>query len=240
MLLEFVIIQSAVFVVVIFVLRRLMVKNTMSAVNRLKVVDEENARRLEEMKRKIEEAEAAYRQKSADLARALAQQEEEAKKQVDEERSRLLARSREEGDRIVSSARNRSEKIDEEIGKELEKRAATLSRRIVREVLDGTIGASVNERLVDQLLEEFAAMDIGHVPQQTSEAEIVLPHPFSPDRKKRVREILEKKIGRKIEIRETVKKEMLGGMILRLGSLVMDGSLENKVDGIALQLNKQK
>lgn len=236
---EFVLVETIVFLIVFFVLRRMMVQNTTSAVNRLKTVDEENARRLEEMKKKISEAKTEYDQKSAELAQELEKQSEEAKKQIEEEKAALLAKSREESDRILNAAKSRLEKMEEERDKECDARAAALSRKIVSEALSGTIKAAVNEQLVDELLREFAVLDIGHVPEQTNEAEIIIPHPFSAGGRKKVQEILEKKIGRKVNLKETVKQGMIGGMILKLGSLVLDGSLENKLDTIATGFKKQ-
>ena len=68
---EFILIQTIVFVVIILVLRRLMLKDTTSAVNRLKLVDEDNAKRLEAMKQKIKKAEAEYEKQKTSAAENL-------------------------------------------------------------------------------------------------------------------------------------------------------------------------
>lgn len=240
LILQFIIVQTIVFAVVFFILRRLMLKNTTSAVNRLKFVDEENAQRLEEMKKKIAEAEIEHKRKIAELSTELEKLREEARKQAEEEKNKLLARAKEEGERILGAARSRAEKIDQETEKELQTRVATLSGRVVQEVLSGQMKDSLNDQLIDELMQELQTFDTGHVPDQMKEVEIVIPRPLQPDHKKKIKEILEKKIGRKIEIRETVKKDMAGGLILHLGSLVVDGSLDNVVDGIVLGLKKQK
>lgn len=235
----FIVIQSIIFLVVFLVLRRMMVKSTASAVNRLQLVDEENAGRLAETKKKIEEMEAEYRQKSADLPRELEKLREEAKKRIEEEKNKVLAKAREEGERIVEAAKNRTEKSDQEIEKEFHGRAALLAGKMVREILSDTLKSGLNERLIDELLHEIEAMDTGHVPEAIQEAEIVLAEPLKPDQMKRLKGLLEQKLTRPIEIRETVRKEMGGGLLLKLGSLVVDGSLENVIDGIILRVKKE-
>lgn len=235
---EIIIVQTVIFFIVFLVLRRLMVQNTESAVNRLKSTDGENLKRLEEMKRKIGEAEAAYRQKSVELAQELEREREAGRKQMEEEKTRLLGEARGEGDRILSSAKDRSTRISDEIEKKFHARVSVLAGEVVRNVLSLRMKATVNEQLIDELLQEFETLEIGQIPEQTTEASVLLPHPLSPDCRKKIGELLGKKIGRKIEIREAVKKEMAGGMILTLGSLVMDGSLENKIDGLLRGLKK--
>lgn len=236
---EFIIVQTIVFLGVLYVLRRIMIRDTASAVNRLRIADEENANRLAEMKKRIAEAEDEFRRRSTELDEALATQREEAMRQLEEEKKRALALSREEGERILDTAKGRAEKIDHEIEHEVRTHAVVIVGTAVRQVFSERLRGALNDQLVDELLEEMAAADIGYLPEEIREVEIILPYAPAADLKKKIKAILEKKLTRKIEVRETVRQEIGGGMILRLGSLVMDGSLEGKVSGIVHNLKRQ-
>ena len=135
--------------------------------------------------------------------------------------------------------RGRGGKVDQEIEQGVQDRAVGLALKIVERALSGTMKSALHEKLVDELLSEVEGLDVGHVPDEIREVEVVHPGPLSPDRKKQIREILEKKLGRGINLKEAVKKEMVGGLSLKLGSLVLDGSLENVFDGVARDLKKQ-
>lgn len=239
LMLGFIIIQCIVFLIVFLALRRMMIRGTESAVNRLTLADEENAKRLAEAKKKIEELESEYKQKGADLLQELEGQREAAKKRIEEEKNRVVIKAREEGERIVEAAKSRIEKGDRESEKELHGRAGLLAGRIVREILSDTLKSGLNERLVNELLHEIEGMETGHIPEETGEAEVILSSPLKAEQMKSLKGMLEQKLARRIEIRETVKKEISGGLILKLGSLTVDGSLDNLVNGMVRRITKE-
>lgn len=240
LILEFIIIQTLIFVVIFFVLRRLMIQNTTSAVNRLRFADEENAKRLEEVRAKIEAAEVEYKQRIAELETDLEQQREAAKKQSEEERDGLLAKAREESERILGAAKNRADNINQETASQMQTLVATQSLDIVRKFFGQQKMTAFNEQLIDEFLGEVETLDTGHVPEEVHNAGVVTSYPLSPDCKKRIAALLEHKLGRAIELKETVKDDMVGGIVISLGSIVMDGSLENRLGEIIRDLNKQK
>lgn len=240
LILGFVVIQSVIFLIVFLVLRRMMIHSTTSAVNRLKLTDEENTKRLEEIKKKIEESETEHQRRGAELTQELERQREEAKKQSGEEKNKLLEKAREEGGRILEAAKTRAEKVNQEIEKEVQDRSVDLALKIVVKALSKTMKGALHEGLVEELLHEVEGMEMGHVPDETREVEIIQSHSLSPDRKKKIKEILEKKLGREVELKETFKQDMVGGLSLNLGSLVLDGSLENVLKDVARELKKQQ
>lgn len=239
LILQFVIIETVIFLIVIFILRRLMIQNTQSAVSRLKTADEENKKRIAEMKKKIEEAQTEYQKKTAELAGELEKQREEAKKKLEEEKTGFLGRAREESERILGTAKSRSAQMELAVEKELQARVAGLAAEVVQNVLSQSMKTALNNQLIDEALSEFEALDIGQVPEQAGEAGITTPAPLSPEAGKKIRMILQKKVGRAIEIRETVKKGMAGGIVLSLGSLVIDGSLDSRLEEATKNLKKE-
>src|SRR3989338_9246698 len=240
LILGFVLIQTIVFGIVFFVLRRLMIQNTTSAVNRLKSTDEENAQRLDEIRKKIEDAQIEYKRKSAELAEELVRQQEEGKKLMEEEKAKFLAKMREEGGRVLATAKSRAEKIDREVEKGIQDRAVGISLKIVEKALSDTMRSALHDQLVEELLREFQGLDMGDLPEDTKKIEIVHPHPLGADLKKRIQLVLEKKLGRKLEFKETLKEDMGGGLVLKIGSIVLDGSLQNVLGEVARDLKKEE
>lgn len=240
LILEFIIIQVLIFAIIFFVLRRLMLQNTTSAVNRLRFTDDENARRLEEMRNKIEAAEAEHVRRAAELAGELEEQREESRKQSEEERDGLLALAREESDRILGAARNRADNINQETETQMQALVAKSSLDVVRKFFGQQKMTAFNEQLIDDFLGEVETLDTGHVPEEVREVGVVTSSPLNPDLKNRISALLEKKLGRAVSLRESVKNDMVGGIVLSFGSLVMDGSMENSLGGIIRDLNKQK
>lgn len=228
---QFIVIQVIFFVIIFLVLRRMLIKDTASAVNRLKSTDKENMERLTEMKKKIAELEGEYEKKKGDLPGELEKQRADAKKKIEEERERILSKAREEGKKIIEMANSKVDESKEEMKKRLQKQTAGLVGRMVKEVLSKTLNTGLNKQLVDEILGEVKTMEMGHVPDTIDEVEIVLSQPLGTDQMNALKEILTGKLKRPVKLKEKIQKEMSGGLILKMGSLVVDGSLDHLIQG---------
>lgn len=240
LIVSFVVIQTIIFGIVILVLRRMLYKDTMSAVNRLKVVDEENAKRLEEMKQRIRDTEEEFKNKKIQLAEEIRKEREEAKAEMEKEKERLLAHARTEGEGIVGGAQRKAERIDREIGREMEEKAGIISAKILKRILSENIQMALHSQLVDELIQEIDALEAGQIPSHTKKVEIVSKHPLTPEQKKRIQDLLEKKLGGKIEMAESIKEELIGGFAIHMGSLVVDGSMDNRLKSALNELKKER
>lgn len=225
----FVIIQTIVFTIVILILRRLMYKDTMSAVNRLKLVDEDNVKRMDGMKQKIREAEEEYRRKMEQTAEDVRKQREEAMKETAKEKEKILVKAREESDRIVSSAKKLEVRAGQRIAMELEMKGMEFAGKLVRTLFSTEIEKILDGQLVNELIAEIENMDAGRLSVDVGEVGITTRYPLNAAHKTKIKSIMEKKMGHKVDLREEVKEGMIGGIILKLGSLILDGSLENKI-----------
>lgn len=235
---SFVIIQTIIFGIVILILRQMLYKDTMSAVNRLKVVDEENAKRLEEMKQKIKATEEEFKNKKIEMAEEIRKAREEAKAEMEKEKERLLTHARTEGAGIVGGAQRKAERIDREIGREMEEKAGEVSAKILKKILSENMQAGLHAQLVDELIRELDALEAGQIPAHTKKVEVVSAHPLTPEQKNRIQELFEKKLGGKIEMTEAVKKELVGGFAIHMGSLVVDGSMDSRLKSAVGELKK--
>ena len=59
--------------------------------------------------------------------------------------------------------------------------------------------------------------------------EILTPIPLKKQDKEKVLSIINEKIGRMVAFTEKEDNSLLAGIIVKLGALVIDGSLENKL-----------
>lgn len=68
--------------------------------------------------------------------------------------------------------------------------------------------------------------------------EVVVPSPLSGTQRDLLRTTLERQTGKKIELEETVEPAVLGGMIVKVGSTVYDGSVRTQIAQIRENLQK--
>ena len=69
-------------------------------------------------------------------------------------------------------------------------------------------------------------------------AEVSVPMPLSPSQKESLKEMLERRSGKKVVLEETVDPAVLGGLVVRVGSTVYDGSVRTQIRQIRENLQK--
>ncbi len=67
-------------------------------------------------------------------------------------------------------------------------------------------------------------------------ATITSPSPLGPEDLDRVRRALEKRTGRKVLIETAVDPNLIGGIVARVGDLVLDGSVRTQLDELRRRL----
>ncbi len=232
LIIELIVIQLLVFLVIFLVMRHLMYKNTMSAVNHLKAADEENEKKLKELRENIREAEETYQKRLAEMSEEVQKQREAANQMIDTEKEKILAKAKLEANAIIETAKGRAQRMAREEEDIIQSRAFSLAGKAVCRLLSEETHKVFHEQIVEELLKEVESMDVTGINVLEKNVKVISRYPLLPQQKIYLNETLEKKLGPNIEIQETVKEEMAGGLILTAGSLVIDGSLEGRLKDV--------
>ncbi|MEI7993822.1 MAG: F0F1 ATP synthase subunit delta [Methylococcaceae bacterium] len=84
---------------------------------------------------------------------------------------------------------------------------------------------------IAELFEAYKAEDEGYVDVEVSTA-----YALSKDAKQDVTTTLEKTLGKKIHMNVTVDKSLIGGILVRAGDRVIDGSIRGRLQQLAKRL----
>lgn len=68
------------------------------------------------------------------------------------------------------------------------------------------------------------------------EAEVTVTHPLSKASRNKIEKTLSTVTGKKVEVRTVIDPTLLGGVVTRIGSTVIDGSLRNQLNQIRLAI----
>jgi len=74
--------------------------------------------------------------------------------------------------------------------------------------------------------------------ENTIEAEVISAFKTTKAQETEVAEMLKKRLGRDVTIKTRVDKSLVGGMIVRAGDLVIDGSVKGQLDRMATSLRR--
>ncbi|HET9766800.1 MAG TPA: ATP synthase F1 subunit delta [Thermoanaerobaculia bacterium] len=72
--------------------------------------------------------------------------------------------------------------------------------------------------------------------QGVAVATVTTAEPLADDERSQLRQVLEGKVGKRLELRETVDPALLAGFVARVDSQLFDGSLRGQLDRLAKEL----
>jgi F-type H+-transporting ATPase subunit delta len=88
---------------------------------------------------------------------------------------------------------------------------------------------------LDQIIE---LAQKGHLSDDDiNEAIIESMIPLTEDQEKELQRILETKIGKRVLLKNLINPNMIGGLIVKIGDRVIDGSLVGKIDNLKKKIN---
>jgi F0F1-type ATP synthase membrane subunit b/b' len=239
MVLAIVMFQGVVFIALIFILRHFMKGHVSGAVEHLHKLNDELLKQQAELKQKMADSQREYETKLGKLNEEVQQKQKEAKdeavKTLDDSRQRAL----QERDKIITEAVQTRDKIRQEIMAEMEQNAVVYSKEIVAEFFGGDLGKMLNETLVNEVIESLREADLQNFQISGDTAEIRTPIKLSEENRKKMVQVLKEKLKKDVKLKEEIDPSLVGGLVLKFGTFVMDGSLVNRMSEAASRLKKE-
>lgn len=232
--------QLVVFGVVVLLLKRILLRDTLTAVNRLREAEAELGRKEEALRQKAEESEAEFRRRNAEAEEALAREREVAERELARLRAATIEEAKTERDRILTEAERAKEKLRQELIQEVDAKSIEYAGSVFDLVFSEGLTARLNEGLLEELLTALEEMDTTSLNVQASEVAIESSHPLTPAWRERIRDLVNRKFNVALEVREQVVPGLIAGLRLKLGSLEIDGSLSNRFREAVEQLKRER
>ncbi len=232
MLIQLVVIQIITFAAIVFALRKLLYVETAKETERLKKLKQEAAARQKELTQKIEAAENAYREKVAMAEEHIRSFRLKAEEQAEEMKKNVLDKAERESERILNAATNAREKMREEIALEMRKKAPEAASHIFTEVLSDKTKLIAHKELVKEVESVVKKIDDAKFNLKIEKGELDSAYPLDKNEKIRLSSLVIERLGHKITFEEKIDKNLVAGVVIRLGTLVIDGSLENRLKQI--------
>ena len=236
MSLQLILIQIVTFVAVIIVLKMLFSRHLNSALARLNKLHEENLVKEEELRKELEEA---RQDKERELQKAREEAAliiKDAKIKAEKAASEVGARAKSEAQTKLEHAGNEMEKMKNEAMLASREKAIMLSMQMLEEAFTEQGKAAFQHELMTELLDEIKNLNKDKFTVKTKEVDVSSACALNADDKAKLTKILTDKIGMRVEIKESVDKGVIAGLVIKIGALTIDGSLKNKLHKIAPHL----
>jgi F0F1-type ATP synthase membrane subunit b/b' len=235
-----VVVQLAAFAVLAFVLKRLVLSDTLKAVAQLRQVEAEVGHKEEAMRRRLEENEREFQRKNAEAQEEARKARETAEKELAKTRANLIEESKKERDRIIAEAEKHKDRLRQELLREADKQSVDYAVQMFGMVFSDRISAELNRGFVEELLAALEEVDGDSISVDAEAVELTASHTLADDLRQRVGDLLQRKFHVESGVRERVDPDLIAGIKIKLGSLEIDGTLRNRMGEAIEEARKQR
>ena len=215
-------------------LRSIISKNVGSATKHLEELSQDYAKKeaeidkqLEEIKRKSQEALALAQEQGQ-------KQKAEIIKEAQEEKTKVLNAAQAKVDEMIQQADRASKALLAQMDKKIDESARVQALKLLQTALPESLRIEIHRQWVAVLISgNLQQIENLRVDEGIKEVLVSCAFSLTPEERNRLMEKIKEKLGREIELKEELSPELLSGLIVKIGSLVFDGSLKSRIQEAA-------
>lgn len=238
LIIQLVIIQIVTFAALVFVMRKAMYSASVEETRRLQLLNEENAKKAQELSLKIEEAQKQCRDRIAAAEEEATKLKVQAKEDARKFKEDALNKAKHEGERIMAQALSAKEEMRHEVETQMEAASIARSLKLVRAVLSSESLELLHQSCLREVIQEIEKIEDAHLRVTVSEGSLITPYEIDPKTKDEIAGLLSGKTGKTIVLDEKIDREIIAGITIKLGSMMIDGSLSGKLKAAQDALSK--
>jgi F0F1-type ATP synthase membrane subunit b/b' len=217
-------------IVMVVALRYVMKRNFTDVAAHLQDLNAEYSRRQDELKQRLEESERQYQEH---VIRAKTEAERvvtEAHQEAQSTRAKLIEEAHGESERIVQQGLESRESLRKEIESQLEHRATERACELIQQALPAEFRQAIQEHWLEELFRNgWAGLNRLKVGEDIHEVRVVSAFPLTKVQREALRGRLKETFAREVTVTEETDERLVAGLVVTVGSLVLDGSLASKI-----------
>ncbi len=229
MLIQLVIIQIITFIGLIFLLRFLFSRNLNSALNSLKALHEENlvkeSQLTEELRRAKEERDAEIKRGKEQASLLI----EEAKKEAINLSFKIEEGAKITAEKIISQGKEEVNRFKEKAKKDLQGESLNYAVWLIGHFFTEENKGALQIQFINEIIKEVAEVPKEKFSVSTSNIKVISSCPLQEQQRENLQKVLSEKLGGIPKLEEVVNRELIVGLILEMGGLIIDGTLKNRL-----------
>ena len=216
--------------VLIVFLKVTMAQHLSKATAHLNELNEDYTQKLDEARKRTQEADQHYDQMVLKANTDAENEKVRILKDVHEAEALILAEARKESTQIIEKAQKSRDAFLEELDQRVAEGAALKACELVQKILPDLITKEMHEAWVETLSKHgLEALERLNVSREVNEAQITSAYALTQAQKSALEKKISSKLGRDISFKEDVDPGLIAGVKIRLGGVVIDGSLKFKI-----------
>lgn len=230
LIISLVLFQVFIFAGLIFVLRRMLTKNVTDATRHLEELNQDYTKKEQEINRQLQEAQEKSQNILKEAQGEAAKLRAQIIKEAESERDKILEQARIQSDTLIQQADKSRQALISELEERIEREAVNKACELMQATLPEQFKQDVHLHWVEELLENgFSQLEHLQLPQGIQEIKVTSAFPLTEGQRKNLSKKLKNVLGDEMVLKEEVEPKVVAGLIITIGSLVLDGSLKNKI-----------
>lgn len=231
LIISLIVFQLFIFAGLIFLLRRLLTKNVTEATKHLDELNQDYALKEQKLNQELVDA----KRKSENMIKEAQEEAERIRgqniKETQSQREEILNQARLQSEAIIQQADKSRQALISELDDKIEKEAINKACELMQETLPLTFKQDVHSYWVKELLENgFNQLKHLQFPGNISEIKVTSAFALTPEQRKNLCKKIKDVLGYEAQLKEEIEPKVVAGLIISMGSLVLDGSLKNKIE----------
>jgi len=216
--------------VTIFVLKKVLFDSTQGAVNRLNRETEEVRNKQKELNEKIKQANEELTKRRSEADALIAKMRADAEEKAKQEREKIIKKARADGEEIISRAQRTKEDMRKVLEKDAELKVVDFTVILLEEILKDRTRGAFNVSLIEEFYEDLHDVDVSMITEDIRTAEVTISEPLTDKLRNQLSALLKERLNRSVELDIKIDPSIISGMILKFGSLTLNGSLKYMLD----------
>ena len=238
LIVSLVLLQIVIFGGLIFILRKILNQNVILATKHLDELNQDYSKKEQEIQKRLDD----LKQKTNEIlskAQVEAQQFKETTiKQAETERDDILSKARVKGEEMMKQADKARQVLISEIDERIAKEAVSKACELTHCVLPEEFKQIVHTHWLNELIKNgFDQLERLSVAEDIHEINIKSAFDLNEEQRRLLSKKIKEVLSRDIALKETTDPNMVAGVIITIGSLVLDGSFKNKIQEQAKKLS---
>ncbi len=235
-LLQLIILQVIIFGGLIFALRQILTKNISSATSHLDDIHSDFVKREEELKKRQAEAEKYYEDMIAKAKDEVDKMRQDADLKLTQERDKIVDEARMASEQIVSKAQKTKELFINDLRRELDEKNVERLRSLVLAIFPRHLQEELHKLWLSDLFNgDLSRLANMRIPGDVTEAKVLTAFALTSEQKSALKKKFKEQLNRDFSFQEEVQNSLIAGVTISIGSLVVDGTLANRIEQIVSQ-----
>lgn len=233
-----IIVHVVVLIVLVLAIRIALQASASKAVARVRQIEEDVRKREEDLSGEQERMDRELAERKAEAERQIDALRDDAKREAVHAKEKALTDAKRDAQKILDQAKAGEEKLRAHIEREMGEKAVDYGGRIFHLVFDDMITEELNQIFTDELIDALNEIESGSITVDTEEARVTVSQNLPDVLREKLLGVLREKFHEKAKIEEQVDESIMAGLILKMGSLEIDGSLRNRYQEAVREVQK--